>query len=455
MPWLIGGGVLAVLAVALILFLVLRSSDSARGKENLAGAKQNQLPDPAFTVFPKVKGPDPLKPPAELKRLIDRLDQTDPGWRLVEIEMKRPAISPEKNGALLAASVASSLPTGWDAPLLKVNFDPTLTPLQELPQVEVAALRTVLKKQEREVAEARKLNSFAVGRFRVAYDLNFLKTNLECTGHVHNIGKLLTSDALLRCHEGDGPGAMESCRAALHALSYVAQEPTAVGDRGIAILHTNCVNCLERALATRKAPTSEQLLQTQAFLEEEARRPRLYNILRAERAGGYFTCTNLYNGDLLEGASLLTGVPWYLDHMTQAIEIARGPEHLQRTKLHELTRSIGNEPIGAKAMLPAYTKTADYCFAVTAALRVAAAGLAVERFRRLKGQWPARLDQLVADFIKSVPLDPFTGDPLTGVQRPESLVVYCLAARPDQGGAVINYGTGNIGFRLVEMKRRR
>jgi hypothetical protein len=40
------------------------------------------------------------------------------------------------------------------------------------------------------------------------------------------------------------------------------------------------------------------------------------------------------------------------------------------------------------------------------------AAVAVERFRLAKGALPAKLDELVPDYLEAVPLDPFDGKPL-------------------------------------------
>jgi hypothetical protein len=59
----------------------------------------------------------------------------------------------------------------------------------------------------------------------------------------------------------------------------------------------------------------------------------------------------------------------------------------------------------------------------------------VERHRRKYGQAPAKLEQLVPEFLTAVPVDPFDGKPLRYAVRPDRRVVYSIGKNgQDNGG---------------------
>lgn len=59
-------------------------------------------------------------------------------------------------------------------------------------------------------------------------------------------------------------------------------------------------------------------------------------------------------------------------------------------------------------------------------LRVATTALGVERFRLAHGELPAKLDELVPQFLPAVPADPFDGQPLRYRRRAKGYVVYSV-----------------------------
>jgi len=73
--------------------------------------------------------------------------------------------------------------------------------------------------------------------------------------------------------------------------------------------------------------------------------------------------------------------------------------------------------------------------AVTAHLRAAQLGVAVEQFRLTRGRLPAELCELVPDFIKTIPQDPFDGRRLRYKLLEKGFVVYSIGVdRRDDGG---------------------
>jgi len=101
---------------------------------------------------------------------------------------------------------------------------------------------------------------------------------------------------------------------------------------------------------------------------------------------------------------------------------------------------------------PAYL-TGVTAFARNAAERDSAdAAIAAELFRRKNGKWPAKLDDLVPDFLPAVPTDPFTNRPLLLKTSADSCKVYSVGSDgADHGGNLtsdMKPGT-DIGFEMT------
>ena len=68
-------------------------------------------------------------------------------------------------------------------------------------------------------------------------------------------------------------------------------------------------------------------------------------------------------------------------------------------------------------------------------MEIAATALAIECFRHDQGQLPGDLTELVPQYFKAVPTDPFDGGPLRYRHLPKGYVVYSVGADGhDDGG---------------------
>ena len=97
-----------------------------------------------------------------------------------------------------------------------------------------------------------------------------------------------------------------------------------------------------------------------------------------------------------------------------------------RQKLYVMTALI----------MPALGKCTDRDADNAARLRTAATAMAIERYRlKHAGKLPESLAKLVPDYLPSVPVDSFTGQPLQFQKRDKGYVVYSVGAdRRDDGG---------------------
>jgi len=79
--------------------------------------------------------------------------------------------------------------------------------------------------------------------------------------------------------------------------------------------------------------------------------------------------------------------------------------------------------------------------------------LAAQRYYRLNGDWPGKLEELVPSFLIELPADPFgkAGETLQLKSDADGLIIYSLGINEfDDGGAVrlVELSKGDEGFRL-------
>jgi hypothetical protein len=88
--------------------------------------------------------------------------------------------------------------------------------------------------------------------------------------------------------------------------------------------------------------------------------------------------------------------------------------------------------------------------------RTAIAAVAIERFRRAHaGEPPATLAGLVPEYLAAVPVDPFSGQPLSYRRTADSHVVYSIGQdRADGGGGLYGLGSDAPRRRLTEVPFR-
>lgn len=87
----------------------------------------------------------------------------------------------------------------------------------------------------------------------------------------------------------------------------------------------------------------------------------------------------------------------------------------------------------------------------TARRDVARTAIAAQRYRRANGQWPKLLVDLVPDFTKEIPIDPFSGVPIRIIATDSECRIYSVGPDGvDQGGiADEDSFQGDITFRLT------
>lgn len=307
---------------------------------------------------------------------------------------------------------------------------------------------------------------------------------VRLTPEIGPAAALLSVDAVLRVHDGDLEGALLSCRAILHAAAAIGDIPTFAVQQFRIDQRDLVFPLLERVLAQGE-PAAAALADLQTRLAEEAKQPLMLMAARGERAALDQLCQAMRDGQVpfssvfsdnykeaerqqkeqsavwraMYAARITRGRMVLLEKMNRKVEIHKLPPE-QLGKLDELTKGLRDESILVERLFGVTNVEVHGWRRSQASLLSAVAALAAERYRQKHGRWPARLADLVPDFLPAVPSDPFDGAPLRYRRQKEGAIVYSVSSDgKDGGGAFETLGVyphnDDVGFRLWNIDRRR
>jgi hypothetical protein len=406
---------------------------------------------------------------SDLKAAVADADRLDPGWRLDELEAKRDAPPDAENAAVQLLAVARRFPKD---PVLTSALDAVtdLPPAARLHETQVAALRAALAESGPALAAARDLPRFTRSRYPIQWQPNVMSTVLTCQD-ARKVAAWLKVDALARAEAEDHAGALEACRAILHASRTVGDEPSGISQLVRIALKAIGLLALERLLAQGEPP-ADALAEVQRWLEEEDGVALLLTTLRGERAWTERALQDLYeNVSPAQRVQLLVSPPSVHPYRTRAaairlltelVEVAKLPERERPARWDAVMATTSDQPVLVGMLAPTIDKLATACRRSHAQTRCAIAAVVAERFRRDKGQWPATLNELVAaGFLRTVPADPYTVEPLRLRRTADGILIYTTGSDgKDDGGAIDrrtttdNHGT-DFGFELWDVPKRR
>jgi hypothetical protein len=439
----------------------------------------------------------------QLRAVIAELDQTDPGWRLEQIEDARKDIPDEENSALVVMQIVAKIPKPVPAITLRdqpKSWDMRLdesSPEEELEPDIYWELRNELKGIQPLLKQARGLANMKDGRFPITYSPDFIGTLLPYTQGTREVGYLLRKDLLVRAREHDIDGALESARAAIIAGRSIGDEPLLVSQLVRMACNNLAANNIERALAQGQA-SDQALDRLQRLLAEEEGTPFLLIGLRGERAGFDGLMSYLEDGKQILPGSVQPGVspqrllrgisgqgagsnpltdawesvtahtdarrsrPIILRMLTESIQVAQLPPEQRADRFKFLEQQVKSPDLPAfvRLLMPATYKIAESDLRTHATLRCAIVALAAERFRLANGRWPKDLAELVPAYLKQVPLDPYDGKPIRLRVVADGLLVYSIGPGRQYNISPMNRWTPKAGgldvtFQLWNVDARR
>ena len=299
--------------------------------------------------------------------------------------------------------------------------------------------------------------------------------------------KGLCADARLRLFDGDNSGAIQDCLTVLHIGGTLADTPELLAQLVRDAIDVRACDLVEKLLATGRCPAN-QLSSLQEILEVELAAPRGLLGIRAERAhfdwvleqvqSGTISSQKLEETFMSPGRGLIArGIQYFrysllisnlpeqrakrLRAINELISVSQLPYQRRFLAMRELDEKLGRQSAEmfnwldtASAPGRIYAHHLKEDLLVDAVLSCTIVAIAVERFRQRYKRWPESLDELSPRFLKTLLLDPFTGEPLHLVRKGAALVIYSVGQNlTDDGGALANRFAASgmdIGFVLLD-----
>jgi hypothetical protein len=324
-------------------------------------------------------------------------------------------------------------------------------PNQPIPQDIGFLLETYI----RENAKALEMLHGAASVVECRYPLDLSQDSnivLPHTADVRDGCLLLCSEAILCAEDGDPNGATRAIEAALRVACSLDQEPILVS------------HMVQMETVSWAAATLEWALNAAAFTEEQlAGLNRAFSRIHANDGlvrgvvgdrclflGAFEKPQTFGRGHFpkVRSAALLdvydaVGLTAregaiYLDHMEECLRIAQLPAFQRPAAIdaeEACYRRSGKGSLLGLVDAPGRPAMMKYDLPCVAQLEAAKTLLAVERYRLAHARLPETLDQLVPDYLASVPADPFGGAPLRYRCTDRGLLVYSVGEDgKDDGG---------------------
>jgi hypothetical protein len=259
--------------------------------------------------------------------------------------------------------------------------------------------------------------------------------------------RLLNLDARMAARRGDAQRAAQATHAMFMASESLAREPILISQLVRFAISGVAVTAVEDILPAVEF-SDEDLALLQRDLEMCDSKDGVERSLLGERVIGTAT---VQSGDVevlddyLGGmAAMKHGLPYYLESMEKYHGASKKPwpQAIQEAAaIEQNIQARASTPMGrieantAVMLAPALDAALQAGARAEAANRTAATAIAIERYRRKNGRLPAKLEQLVPEFLSAVPADPFDGKPLRYVVRENGVTVYSIGRdRADNGG---------------------
>ncbi len=408
------------------------------------------------------------------------LDLTDPGWRLDDLLAERDATIPpdDRNLTKLCWDIYEKRPDSFDQ-WTRQRGDWSPSPdFNHLPATDkLDAARQVRSEADEVVRMAHATSQRPTGGWKLVVKPNPFDTLLEHMQRVRTVATLLELDAVVAAADQDWPTAIAAVAAGVHVGGSVGDEPLLISQLVRMATDAIAVGGAERMVGLGEPP-ADQLMALQAALLAEADVPRLVFAFRGERAFYHRMFANLDAGQFAIGqlagdkgstgdgfggwiyrGHLPSDQAFTLNFVTELLAIARRPHHEQIDLYASVELPPKNQSRAlSRLILPAFDKVTVAEWRTVARLRSAAVGLACERFRQKAGRWPADLAEL-RDFLPTIPLDPYDGQPLRYATRDDGVVVYSVGPDRQDDGGTLSYKLPelgeDVGFRLWDVAARR
>ena len=415
----------------------------------------------------------------DLELALAETDKVDPYWRLEDLEAHRRPLPSNENGYEQVMAAVRVMPTKpWPQPVFP-QFDndrPYQLRVIEamrkglqyygrlLNEEEARVLRTELKRADSSITILRRMVEFSSGRGPSIMPIpGSIAPPSPPYIKVLEAAHMLFPDARLRIHDGDISGALHDVRAILHMSRALENEPVLMAQLARRAIDGTALRILERILADGSA-TESDLAAVQHELEAEAASPMLFRGFQGERAFTDHVLEDLQTGalslsefrrQLAPGTSQGSISAQFLETVRIILSCFRLPsERARMLRRNNALITIGQLPaperlaalqeFRARAENQAtpnsaatelifgaphfYSKYLDDEVEQDARLACAIIAVVAERFRLANQRWPQNLEELSPTYLKAVPLDPFSGQPMKLARTGTAFIVYSIGS---------------------------
>lgn len=318
-----------------------------------------------------------------------------------------------------------------------------------------SASRDRLHLVARQVGEARFPLDFSLG----------LSMPLPHLQQLRAAARLLALETAVAAHRGQTDAAVEAVVALFAAARAIEQEPILVSQL-VRMAIDGMARQQVRWLLSASTLDEPQLARLDAELARSDFHHAVQRALTCERAMGIQVFDDLGSvaGELAGGFRLTptSDEIVYLQLIEQMIAAFDETGPTRRQAVDDAARQVAflSNQTGAtvrfplsRLLLPSLQAVSEACSRNEADRDATRVAIAIERFYLRHGKLPSTLDELVPEFLKSLPEDPYVGAPLHyRVDAPEYVVYSVGANGSDDGGA--SEPLGNAADIVVRVRRK-
>ncbi len=264
------------------------------------------------------------------------------------------------------------------------------------------------------------------------------------------VNRLVGVDAVLMAEEGRTAEAVDQCVAGMRFIKLTLQQPFLISYLVAMADMKQLAVCLQGIISGKDLPDSllrrvEDELAVVPWRDGLSRTLQGERILMVEAArnSGLYTDERGRLYSWVFRPVIKSELIWMLEHYEQYIKIASQSYYENRTIIDELKQKLNEAPTifsTAGMLFPnweaAFLKEAT----LEAVLDSARLGVACKIYKNAHGNYPEILSDLVPVILKTLPIDPFTGNPYVYRRRDGGFVVYSLGSnlRDDEGRGTLN-----------------
>jgi len=242
------------------------------------------------------------------------------------------------------------------------------------------------------------------------------------------LSRWVGSAAVLAAWDEDIDEAFDLISAQLHIASSLRREPLLITQLVRVAIGGMAFNVMQKVL-DEDYPSDEYVPMVVAELDKLRDREPFARALEAEQ------CSILAH-DRKFMAAMYVARPFrlldesaYLEYMPQLIDLAVLPSYKSRDSLEKLEdelSGLSKFKVSARLVIPAASRALETQDRLVAQCDLAEMAIYLKQFKMKTGSYPEKLDAIVLEYIRELPVDPFTGTPYVYRKEGDGFVLYSV-----------------------------